>query len=420
MALAVFLRYTCVDFFYCLGQGIASPYGLLEFLFMSREFILDEPATSLAEMLRECLVDLLCNTSGDELSIEDKTYLGYVKQAWQKYQKTQRKLKKEQNTSLKNQAAASSNEKTQLDKLISEFKSVDELSSDNSTLCDHTDLAFAIQNLDFPRSRDAIKKQLNAMFDDLTCLEILTEFTPYLHLFCFANNRTIVKCSPLEIGDEILLNTSDLLTKLPAWNLCLDLNGCTMANSAGEKITGLSIMRTPFGLGANTLKTDASKKGGPRNGNKTAKSAEQDLVSDGFTLMLCTNNLCYSAFEYSMPIDPEFTVLDALHESMFLDEEDQNLVAALKKEAQEQGTEFATTTVQTEDETIKLLCPEDVYAAVKEALKYVCYVLTHLDQVKDEQGNVAVFKNIDLIDLQPNKSLSALGSRDLPIVTYTL
>lgn len=380
---------------------------------MSREFTLDEPVSCFADVLRACLDDLLCSYAEDELSCQDKIYLAHVLLAWQRYQRVQNKLDR-----AKQKIAAQSLDSTaaQNSSIPAGFTSVEDLSSDHSTFCDFTDLMFSCANEVLPGTREAIQKKLQLMFDSFFCLDELEEFCPYLHMFSFANNRTIIKCSPRDIGDEILLNHADLFTKLPTWSLVLDFSDHPIPFTDGDKVTGVSIIRTPFGLGAETLKKQITRK-------KLNSKPKGDLIPlefDGISLMLCVNNLSYYCIDCPIPIEPDMTVLDALHEGFFVDVNDKQTVEALKAKALEAGEQEPVISVDTEDGPVSLMCSTEMYNALKEMLKYICYVITHLSQIKNEQGDPTTLTNINLFNVLPQKSIAALGSRHLPIVTCTI
>lgn len=348
---------------------------------MSRDFVLDEPASSFTELQYECLNDLFCSTIEDELSVQDKTYLNYINQAHRQYSKVQRKAQK----GVKNAAKS----ELQLGKLstdaaetIKKFTSFEELSDENSVLCDLSDIVLPLLNISLPRSTTDQVKLLDNLLKDEAFISELSETVPYLHLFSLANHRTIIKVPKLQIDENILLNDTKLFTKLPLWSLCLDLSDCDIKDENGSKITGASLMFSPCGLGAKSLMNKVKSQ------NKKG-SVDNDWQLSLITFMICFDNSEYLSVDLTLPVEAEMSIDDAF-----------------KLIVQINSSEFAVL--------------ENIISNVKDIYKYACYVLTHQHQIMDDQGKVAVLNNMDLLDMIPNSSLASLGSRDLPLKLYQL
>lgn len=377
---------------------------------MSRDFILNEPATSFAEMQRACLSDLFCNNVQDSLQAQDKKSLGFINLAFRQYGKLQRKAQKQNS----NQAATLNIEgvDNNIAQAVNNFTCVDNMSDANSILCDNTDILFPMLNLQTPRNFKELDSVLQSLILSGDLHDTLISYAPHAHLFALANHRSIIKCPKLELNDDILLNSSKLLSKLPLWSLCLDLTGCTQSNSDGEKITGLSIMRTTFGLGAQNTINQIKKSQKHKNNNASS------LAFDGITIMLCTDNESYSIFEVPFILDEEISIEDLIVEPFLVEEQE---LEKLQSDAALHNETLNVSEITFNGEKAHILCPLDLIESLKEAMKYVCYVLTHQQNIINEQGQVAELNNIDMLSILPKGSnLASLGDESLPLNVFSL
>lgn len=374
---------------------------------MHRDFILDEAADSFGELAHECLFDLFSSDIKDELKEQDMTYLLYINQAFNQYSKLQRKIQKlKKNKTQPVMSLGKVDEKVAA--AIKKFTSTDDMSDENSILCDASDVVLPMLHEVPKRSQDeqasAILNLMNAGY----YVPEMMDAASYMHLFALANHRTIVKCPKLELEDDILLNGNELFTKLPLWSLCLDLTGCTMTNSEGETITGISIMRNPVGVGSQSKL------------NKAGKSKGNDapaFLEDFVTIMLAINNSSFSIFTTPFLIVDDYSVEDMLLYPFTL--KDTEMDGAESKSTMN-TTAMELNEIKTSQGSAKIMIPVDVFESIKEAIKYVCYVLAHQNNIVDSQGKPAVLQNINLLSNQPNKSMSILGERSLPLNICTL
>lgn len=381
--------------------------NLVQGIYMHRDFILDEAANSFGELAHECLFDLFSSDVKDELKEQDMTYLLYISQAFNQYSKLQRKIQKlKKNKAQPVMSLGKVDEKVAA--AIKKFTATDDMSDENSILCDVTDVVLPMLHETPKRSQDeqahAILNLMNAGY----FVPEMVDAATYMHLFALANHRTIVKCPKLELGDDILLNGNELFTKLPLWSLCLDLTGCTMTNSEGETITGISIMRTPVGVGAQSKL------------NKAGKSKGNDappFLENFVTIMLAINNSSFSIFTTPFLIVDDYSVEDMLLYPFMV--KDSDMDGATEQEDMS-APDMEQHEIITSQGPAKIMIPVDVFESIKEALKYVCYVLAHQSDIVDSNGKPAVLQNINLLSNQPNKSMSILGEHSLPLNICTL
>lgn len=371
---------------------------------MSRDFTLDEAVSSFAEVQQVCLEDVLDNTVGDELQAVDRTVLGYTKLAHSQYAKAQRKAQKVAKSQNSAQISLGKLDAATADK-IKNFTSIETLPENNSIMCDCTDIVLPFMQVNAPTNNRKLRSDFIArLLENGSFFDGLLEIAPYLHMYAMSQNRTVVKCPKLELSDDLLLNTSTIFQKLPTWSLALDLTGCTTPNKDNEAITGISVTRTYCNLGAHAQISDtkqASKhkkfvpgqaqvKGqGKSQGAHGQNSAQADNeLFNGLSIMLCNNNQTYSEFKILFRLDPELTVDEMLVEPVLFNDEGRK---EIEDEAKKLNQIVEFTEVETPEGKGFVMLPEDVLQALREAVKYVCYVITHLSNLSEPLQNHDVF-----------------------------
>lgn len=349
------------------------------------EVVLSEKVNSYEELLQESLA-FIFGCDGYE---PDKATIKVLQNLIDCQGLYQKGLQNKPNVNKKNKNKVAQKEESEVKEPIETATLIDEVKpTKESIFCNYFDLA----KKHVPKTKQQNESDwIYDLISNNDTDECTIEYGSYATLLASAINRSLIVCKPRHLGDEILLNNSDIFAKAPQFVLNFDISKCTSANKEGQCFTGIAISRATF----------IKPKGVDLPAVNEVKG-ESNIIYNALSVMLCTDNIEMSPLNVILFPDSEMTVEDMLKEGLDL----------LEDEEQEQ------TDAQNQDSEVDPEYNQELYGLLSEAFKYVVYYLSHQNELQDENGNKVRLSNKNIRKVLDNKPFTYLGEPELKFTKY--